>query len=153
MVIGILGVVVAALALGVSIWSVVTTRLMAQRQTELQGRLLALEAARAEAQARETLRASVRAAIQKVGSDWRLIVLNEGQATARKVMVELDGGPLLAHALVPRGQDEVTKLGPGTSARYLLAPTMGSPMKVNACVTWADDSGGERSWESELTLM
>ena len=33
------------------------------------------------------------------------------------------------------------------------APTMGGPMKVDARVTWADDSGDGRSWESELSLM
>lgn len=153
MILGILSVVVAALALGVSIWSVVTMRRMAQRQTELQERLLALETSREDARSRQTQRANVRAAIQKTGRDWRLIVLNEGPATARSLRVELDGGPLLAHTLVPRGQDEVTKLGPGASARYLLAPTMGSPMKVDARVTWADDSGDGRSWESQLSLM
>jgi hypothetical protein len=152
MIVAILGVVVAALALGVSIWSVVTMRRMAQQQTDLQARLLALETARDEAQARQTQRANVRAGIQKTGRDWRLIVINEGQATARNVKVELDGGPLMAHTLVVRGEDEVTKLGPGASARYLLAPTMGSPMKVDARVTWSDDSGNGRSWESELKL-
>ena len=153
MILAILGVVVAALALGVSIWSVVTTRRMTERQTELQERLLALETARDEARARQTQCASVRAGIQKTGRDWRLIVLNEGQATARNLKVELDDGPLLAHRLVPRGQEEVTKLGPGASARYLLAPTMGSPMTVDARVTWDDDSGAGRSWESQLSLM
>jgi len=151
-VIALLGVIVAALALGVSIWSVVATYRMAQRQTELQERLLALETARDEAQARQTQRANVRAVIQKAGRDWRLIVTNEGQATARNVKIELDGGPLMAHTLVVRGHEEMTKLGPGASARYLLAPTMGSPMMVDARVTWDDDSGDGRAWESHLTL-
>jgi hypothetical protein len=93
----IVGVVVAALALGVSIWSVVSTRRMAQRQTDLQERLLALEQDREQARARQAQSASVRAAIQKTGRDWRLLVVNEGQATARNVKVELDGGPLLVH--------------------------------------------------------
>jgi hypothetical protein len=79
-------------------------------------------------------------------------VLNEWQATARILKVELDDGPLLAHPLILRGQEEVTKLGSSASARYLLAPTMGSTMKVDARVTWDDDSGDRRSWESQLKL-
>ena len=65
--------------------------------------------------------------------------------------VELDGGPLLAHTLVPRGQDEVTKLG-RARVRYLLAPAMGKPMTVEARVMWSDDSGDGRAWESQLSL-
>ncbi|MBI1875270.1 MAG: hypothetical protein HYS05_15480 [Acidobacteria bacterium] len=148
----IVGVVVAALASGVSIWSVVTTRRMAQRQTELQERLLAVETNREEARARQTRSANVRAAIQRTGRDWRLIVMNEGPAPARNVRVELDGGPLTAHTLVPRGQDEVTMLGPGAHARYLLAPAMGKPMTVLARVTRDDDFGNGRVWESQLSL-
>jgi hypothetical protein len=53
---------------------------------------------------------------------------------------------------VPRGQQELTKLGPGASARYLLAPTMGSAMNVDVRVTWDDDSGDGRSWESQQNL-
>lgn len=47
----------------------------------------------------------------------------------------------MAHTLVPRGQQEVTMLGPGAHVRYLLAPAMGKPMTVLARVTWDDDSG------------
>ena len=54
------------------------------------------------------------------------MVMNYGPATARNVRVELNGGPLLSHTLVPRGQDEVTKLGPGAHARYLLTPRWAS---------------------------
>ena len=68
----------------------------------------------------------------RYGPRLALIVLNEGPATGRNVKVELDGGSLLAHTLVPRGQDEVTKLGPGAQARYLLAPTMGSLCMANS---------------------
>jgi hypothetical protein len=75
-----------------------------------------------------------------------------GTLRARNVKLELDGGPLLAHTLVPRGQEEVTKLGPGAHARYVLAPAMGKPMTVEARVTWDDDSGEGHSWESQLNL-
>jgi hypothetical protein len=115
MVLAILGVVVGVLALGVSIWSVVSSRRTANRQAELQQRLLALEIGREEDRVRQAKSAKVRAAIQKTDRDWRLLVMNEGEVTARNVKLELDGGPLLAHTLVPRGQDEVTKLGPGAS--------------------------------------
>jgi hypothetical protein len=126
---------------------------MARRQTDIQERLLALETARDEAHSRHTQRANVRGAIQKSGRDWRLIITNDGPAMARNIRVELDGGPMLAHTLVPRNQNEVTKLAPGVNARYLLAPAMGKPMTVEVRVTWDDDSGTGRSWESQLSLM
>ena len=66
--------------------------------------------------------------------------------------MELDGGPPMEHTLAPRGQDEVTMLGPGAHARYVLAPAMGKPMTVLARVTWDDDSGNGGVWESQLSL-
>ncbi len=150
---GVLGIVVAALALSASMWSVVSARRMSRHQAELQERLGALETARDEEHVRQSQRASVRATIRKVGRDWRLIVLNEGPATAQDVKVELDGGPLFAHTLVPRGQGLVTTLRPGAYARYLLKPTMGRPMKVDACVTWNDASNQRRSWKSQLSMI
>ena len=107
----------------VSIWSVVSARRTANLQAELQQRL---EISREEDRVRQAKGAKLRAFIQKTGRDWRLFVMNEGEVTARNVKLELDGGPLLAHTLVPRGQEEVTKLGPGAHARYLLRLRWGS---------------------------
>jgi type II secretory pathway pseudopilin PulG len=153
MVLAVLGVIVGVLALGVSIWSVMSSRKTANVQAELQQRLLALEISREQTRARQAQSAQVRAAIKKTGArDWRLFVVNEGAVTARNVKVELDGAPLLTHTLVPRGQDELTKLGPGASVRYLLAPAMQKPMSVEARITWDDDSGETRFWESQLNL-
>ena len=152
MVLGVLGFVIGVIALVVSIWSVVSARRTANVQNSLQERLLALETAREQDRVRQARSAQVRAVIQKTGRDWRLIVVNDGPVVARNVKVELDDGPLLTHTLVPQGQDEVTKLGPGAQARYLLAPAMGKPMTVEVRITWDDDSAEARAWESQLNL-
>jgi len=52
---------------------------MADRQTELQQRLLALEMAREETRARHARSANVRATVQKTAQNWRLIIVNEGR--------------------------------------------------------------------------
>jgi hypothetical protein len=143
---------VAVLALGVSILSAVSSRNTAKRQNELQEQLLGLERNRDATRTREGRRANVRAAVQNAGGDCRLIVMNEGPATAQNVRVELDSVPLFQHDLAVLGEQEVTLLGSGAYARYLLAPSLGSAPTVHARITWDDDSGEARSWESELTL-
>ena len=148
----VLGFVTGLIALFVSIWSVLSARRTANIQNSLQERLLALETAREQDRQREARSAQVRAEVHRTGRDWRLIILNEGSATARNVAIQLDGAPLMVHTLIPQGQEEVRMLGPGGSARYLLAPAMGKPMTVEARITWDDDSGEIRSWESQLSL-
>jgi hypothetical protein len=151
---GILGVGVAAVALIVSIWSGVSSRRTANRQNELQERLLALETAREQDRLREARSAQVRAGIARGGrGDYRLVVVNEGRATARNVKVILDGAPLLAHALVLRRQEEISKLGPGVDARYILAVSTVAQTALDARITWDDDTGEARSWESELKIF
>lgn len=144
--------VISATALAVSILSLVVAYLVGRAQTSVQERLLALEATRERARLREGRRAKVTGQITKLGGSHRLILRNDGGGSARQLRVRLDGGPVLEHPLVPRGQDEVGELGPGAEAGYLLARTWGSPGVVEVEISWDDDSGEAGLWRSQLSL-
>lgn len=143
---------VAALALFVSILAVWLSTRASGHQTELQRRLVALEDARDRDRLRDAKRAHVRAEIVRDGRSYLLIVANDGPGTARGLKTLLDAQPCLEHPLAIRSQQEVSRLGPGARAEYHLAVMMGSPRKVHARVMWEDDTGEAGAWESELTF-
>jgi hypothetical protein len=64
----------------------------------------------------------------------------------------MDSQPLDEHRLFVGGQELITRLGPGADARYILAVAMGAPPLVTVQLTWEDDTGRPRTWESQLTL-
>jgi hypothetical protein len=77
---------------------------------------------------------------------------NEGAGAARNIRLRLDGRPFDEHDWIPRNQDEVTELGPGGDAGYILAAHQGSPQTAAAEIRWADDSGEPGAWTSQLSL-
>lgn len=144
----------SVLAVVVSVWSVVSARRTAARQHDLQERLVALETTREADRVREARSAQVRAGNIEMGpGDYRLVVHNDGPATARNVKVLLDGAPALQHRLVVGNEEEISKLGPGVSINDILAVTMGAQRTLDARITWDDDTGEMRDWESELKVV
>ena len=115
--------------------------------------MLALETAREESRLKQARSADVKAAVQKVGREFRLVVANEGPVSAKNLRVLLDGKPLLEHRLILRGENEITMLGPGVQASYILAVTMGSAGLLNVKILWDDESGEPRQWESQLKVI
>jgi hypothetical protein len=155
---------VSALALLVSVIALVASWRSGNRQNDLQERLVTLETNREQDRQRQTRSAELRATIEHGTRDMRetrvlgkppqywLTVRNEGMTGARQVRVLLDGAPALQHVLVPRGEDDISTLGPGTEFRYVLAVTLGGPRVLHARIEWADDSDDARSWESQLKV-
>ena len=74
-------------------------------------------------------------------------------ALAKKERILLDGKPILAHTLVPDGEEEITTIGPGAEHRYILAVSIQSARIVDALIQWDDDSGEHRRWESKLKIV
>lgn len=154
----------SGLAVLVSIVAIFFAWRTASRQNALQERMVTLEDARERDRLRQARSAEVRASIQRETPHWRearlagkgqqywLVVRNDGSVTARNVDVLLDGRPALEHPLVPRGENDITDLGPGADFRYILAVTLGSARVLNARVEWQDDSGESRTWESQLKV-
>jgi hypothetical protein len=150
--VAVVGLCIGVISLIMSAMSLISNRRMAERQSRLQERLIALESGRDQERQRQSRLANLRAAIERTTEGWYLSVLNEGPASARNVAVQLDGVPLARHALFFTGQSEITKLGPRAYARYPLAVALQSQQTVDARITWDDDSSEPRSWESQLTL-
>lgn len=152
------------LAVVVSVAAILASRQTANRQNALHERMVALEDARERDRLRQARSAEVRASIQRDAPHWRearlagkgpqywLVVRNDGSVTARNVRVLLDGRPVLEHPLVPRGENDITDLGPGADFRYVLAVTLGSARVLDARIEWQDDSDETRTWESQLKL-
>ncbi len=143
--------VVSVVALGVSVTSAVASFRVARAQARAQERLLALESARERGRLRETRRARLVAQVVGGGGQWRLVIRNEGSGAARDIRFRLDGRPFAEHDWIPRNQDEVTELGPGGEAAYIIAPHMGSPGTAVAEIHWTDDSGQPGVWTSQLS--
>jgi hypothetical protein len=158
------GVVTAAAAVVsvfVSLFAVFLAYRVARRQAEaasenvrLQERLLHLEEARERDRRATMSRAGVTASIEDRGrADYRLVVRNQGEATAREIRVTIDGVPVLEHPLVPRGVKEVRTLASGVEAPYLLAFSHGRSPILDVRIEWIDDSGVPGRWASELKLF
>ena len=155
---------VSILALLVSVASVIATWRTNSRQNQHQERLVNLETAREQDRQRLARSAEVRASIQRGERHYRermvgrspqywLVIRNDGMTLARDVRVLLDGKPAIEHALIPRGETEITTIGPGTEYRYILAVSYQSPRIVDVLIQWDDDSGELRRWESQLKVV
>lgn len=147
-----LATVISIVALVVSIVFGVVAWRTATRQNALHKQLADIEGARERDRLRLARSAMVSASILHVGRTYRLIVENGGNASARQIKVRLDGQDALKHPLVPRGEDELTTLGPGASTQYVLVVMMGSARVLDVCITWEDDSGEPGRWESQLKV-
>ncbi len=150
-----MSVLISVGALIVSILSGIAAYRVQRAQTRVQERPLALETVRERGRLRETRRAKITGRVVRSetdhGTDYRLVITNEGLGSARLVRVHLDGRPLSAHPMTA-GQGEVSELGPGANADYLLMVTMGSPDVITVAVEWDDDSGEPGMWRSQFRL-
>jgi hypothetical protein len=140
-------------ALVVSIASTIATSRISSRQNALQEQMLALETAREQDRRREAESAQVTASIERWGREHRLRIQNSGSVTARNVRVLMDGKPLREHELILQGEDEISVLGPGVDATYILAVAQQSPGVVLVRIEWSDDSADNRIWESQLKVF
>jgi len=141
--------VVSVAALVVSALSGFGAYRVQRTQTELQNRLLALEATRERAKTREGRKARL---VARLGSDQHLSVSNEGAALAQRIQIRMDGRPLSEHALWVHGQDEVTEIGSGARIDYILGFAMDKPTKFILELIWTDESGDPGEWKSQLKL-
>jgi hypothetical protein len=147
-----LSLTIAIIALGISIWATVRSNKLGVRQNQLQEKLFALEASRERDRQVASRSATLRAWIEH-GRDYRLMIVNEGPSEARSLKTLIDAGPVLSHPLVSRGLEEITGLGPGATASYLLAVAGGTKPILSISLSWEDDSGKPGQWSSQLNLF
>ena len=150
---GEIGLVLSIVAIVVSIATAVAAYRQSSQQGRVQERLLALEQARERDRRLEASSARIQAGIERVGTNYRLQLVNLGSSEARMISTRLDGKPILKHDLVPQGAIEITRLGSGASTSYPLAVHMGVEPKIDVAIEWEDASGNPGSWSSELNLF
>ena len=147
----------SAIAIIVSLWSAVKghreASRSAQRQSEWQERVLALEEAEARRHSTAAQSAKLRVVRERSGKSLFLLVSNDGAAEARNISVKIDGTPILEHRIVLGvGGQEARQLGPGGSARYPIFLSSGTPSRIQVEISWADGAGEAQSWSSSLSL-
>jgi len=101
-----LSLIIALIALVISIWATIKSNKIGVRQNQLQEQLLGFEATRERDRLAASRSASLRAWIEG-GRDHKLIIMNEGPSEARSLRTLIDGEPVLSHRLVPRGLAEI----------------------------------------------
>ena len=144
---------ISAVAVIVSLWSAVQSYRSVKRQNKWQERLLHLEEAESRNRSTASQSAKLRAVLDRIGKSPALLVMNDGAAEARDISIKIDGIPIAQHRNVLSGEQEVRQLGPGGSARYILALTSGTPPLIQVEIGWADGAGEAQRWRSDLSLF
>ena len=157
MIIEVVTVSLSAIAIIVSLWSAVKghreASRSAQRQSEWQEKVLALEEAEARRHSTAAQSAKLRVVRERSGKSLFLLVSNDGAAEARNISVKIDGTPILEHRIVLGvGGQEARQLGPGGSARYPIFLSSGTPSLIQVEISWTDGAGEAQSWSSGLSL-
>ena len=151
-----IGLVISAIAILISLWSAVQSDRSAKRQSEWQERLLHLEEAEARRRSRAAELAKLRAVLDRNTTSPALLVINDGAAEARDISVRIDGTPILEHRprghFIVREQKEIRQLGPGGSTRYILTRTTGIASLFQVEISWVDEASAAQGWRSELSL-
>ena len=82
---------------------------------------------------------------------YRLYLVNHGAAEARNIRIEMDGRPLLEHPAAVSNDPMPDFVGPHSEISCLLGLHMGCSPPFRIGITWADDSGQDRTYDTALT--
>ena len=152
-----IGLIIGVIAILNSLWNTFQAHRSRKRQGEWQKRVLHLEEAEEQLRSIASQSAKLRAFLDRDTTYPSLLVINDGEATARDISIKIDGTPIMeldrweAHFVV-RDQKEVRQLGPGGSVRYILSRTKGISSLFQIEIGWADEAHPAQSWCSELSL-
>ena len=131
-----------------------------KEQIEMQKRITQIEEAREQERAIQSRKANLQAELQKVErNNYRLVINNSGQGTARNVKATLDGKPLSEHpAVLSFKEEDSLTIGPHSEIPYVMSITLDmakDPGKLPSFefkATWDDDSGEPGEYEKTLTI-
>lgn len=80
-----------------------------------------------------------------------LEISNAGDSAASDIRVLLDGKPCSQHPTFVQGGNTIAVIGAKASARFMLAPALSIPLPNHVEITWNDDAGVDRKYETSLT--
>jgi hypothetical protein len=151
-----LALVVSVVALGIGARLSRQQNALQETENALQARIVELEEARERARIADAAKADLVAEHVSTVYDGRarraLRVTNRGRAPARAIMILVNNAPLAGNPFSPWTGECVKTLGPSTPVDYLLsdAALRGTSM-FSVVITWDDDSGSARRYETELS--
>ena len=124
-----------------------------KEQIEMQERITQIEEAREQDRAIQSRKANLKAELRKVErNNYRLVINNSGQGTARNVKATLDGKPILEHPAIVSNQQGIILICPDSEISYMAGITFGCSPPFEFKVTWEDDSGEPGEYETTLTF-
>lgn len=143
---------ISAGSLVVAIIALITSVFASRKANATQQRLVEIEEQREEDRQKQKLSAELRAELRKKGNSYRLVIINEGDATARNVRVMMGGKPLSEHAVSGSNDGLPDVVGAHSEVSCLLAISMGNAPPFKVEVKWDDDSGNDREYRTTLTF-
>lgn len=129
-----------------------------KEQTEMQKRITQIEEAREQDRAIQSRKANLKAELRKdERNNYRLVIKNSGQGTARNVKATLDGKPISEHPAIlfdKETKEDALIIGPHSGISYIICITKdpGTSPPFEFKVTWEDDSGEPGEYETTLTI-
>jgi hypothetical protein len=148
----------ALAAVVVSFVSVIVSVVALRKSSTTQRRLLEIEEQREQDRVTETRKARFVARIVREDpspgrktKNYYLEIENLGQSPAHDIEIELDNGPLFDHPTMLKGTNEVREVGPHSSFRYMLVPTLSTRPPQSITIGWDDDSGDRGIYRTTLT--
>jgi hypothetical protein len=134
---------IAAISVALSLAAIVVSIVVARQQTAIQARLAAIEEARRVEEVEARGRAWVTASFEPhPGQEPSFVLVNEGPATARFVMVQVVG---IDKDVLPTilGLYDVLPLTlqPGQRMPFVAASHFQQAEAIRATIRWADDAG------------
>lgn len=117
-----------------------------------QQRLVEIEEQREKDRQIQKLSAQLCPELRKNGNNYRLVIVNHGNAEARNIKVTMDGKPLSEHKAAVSNDLLPDMVGANSEISCLLALAMGCTPPFDVDVAWNDDSGDGKKYKTTLTF-
>jgi hypothetical protein len=152
-VLGVLGIVVAAGSLTVAIIALRKSLATQTEATDVQRRLVQIEENREADRIHHRRKASLRLDLRHTEQgSYRLYVVNDGESQARNVSVLFEGSPIEDHCSGVQGSRLPADVGARSEVSCLLAFSHQCAPPFPVELSWDDDSGEPGSYKGSITF-
>lgn len=143
---------ISAGSLFVAVIALIVGMLANRKANVTQLRLVEIEERREKDRQTQKNSAQLCAELRKMEKNYRLVLINQGNAEARNVRVMMDGIPLMKHKATFSNKRLPDMVGAKSEVSCILAISMESAPPFKIEVKWEDDSGNDREYRTTLTF-